>query len=671
MSREDLLALTPQAISALSNPGLVKRAQREADAGAAPRLEELADGTVVGTSADGAVARLAPGRGLKDASCTCGASGVCRHRVATALAYPAFAAAHGPAVAQAQAPEEASWSPGTLDDATLARVLPRRELERAEAVRRSGYVAQVQRGTFRADDVPRVALATCTVRFLVPRELSFARCDCSLGGPCAHLALAAWAFREADLRAARAREVDVEVGGAGVHAAAAGALEAARALGRHVLLEGTVHAAAGTAGRFALARARVGTAAMTWVRSVLDDVQDSLAAYEARSARYTPAGLAALLAELAARVTAGGAGTGALPARVVLGTDEAAETRLEHLRLVSLGARVTAQGRERHVELVLADPGAAGLLVLRRAFSPTEGAAPEDGPALARRAGVAGTTLGLLAQGQLVTTGATRLPDRQVVLTTRGLQRTSVAPQTGAWDALPRPLFVADTAELAATLGERPPRFLRPRLRAEQVHAFALGRVLDLGYAPGAQVLRARVEDGAGRPFLLELAHRSAAPGALDALSEALGARPRFVSGEARLEGGTVVVEPLAVACEGARIIVLDLEPARNEPTMRIVEEAPSASPLGAVVREVQGCLAEAAHHGLRHLPPTWQQRRADVEERARAAGLDALGELLERLGVRQAALVATGRAEDEAAVAAAWEAAAVRAAVAAEQLTG
>ncbi|HLL83495.1 MAG TPA: hypothetical protein VK420_12610, partial [Longimicrobium sp.] len=210
--RPDLLALTPQAIASLANVGLVKRAQKELDGGKGPRLEELADGTVVGTFEDGSTARLVPGKGLKDSPCSCGATGACRHRVAVALAYPTFARGGAKAAQDGASPSGTAeapatpWTPGAVEDEALAKVLPARALERASALRGRGYVAQVRRGASSAgDEPPAVALATCTVRFLVPRDLAYARCDCAAGAGCEHVALAVWAFRAADERDPAAR----------------------------------------------------------------------------------------------------------------------------------------------------------------------------------------------------------------------------------------------------------------------------------------------------------------------------------------------------------------------------------------------------------------------------------------------------------------------------------
>ena len=204
MSRPDLLALTPQALAALSNVGLVKRAQKELEQGKGPRVEELPDGTVVGTFEDGVTARLLPGRGIKDSPCSCNATLPCRHRLATALAYGAF---HASAATPATAPEP-PWSPAEVQDAELERALPPRVMERALAARARGFLARVRRAG-KDTAVPQVALATCTVSFQAPRNLGLARCDCPDSPRCEHLPLAVWAFRAADAKDATGQELSL------------------------------------------------------------------------------------------------------------------------------------------------------------------------------------------------------------------------------------------------------------------------------------------------------------------------------------------------------------------------------------------------------------------------------------------------------------------------------
>ena len=102
MSRADLLALTPDSLAALANRGLVKRAQKEIAAGKGPALEESED-TVIGRFDGGIVAELPPNTPLAECTCSCGAQGVCRHRIAVALAYPQW---QGEQLARTCAPQE-------------------------------------------------------------------------------------------------------------------------------------------------------------------------------------------------------------------------------------------------------------------------------------------------------------------------------------------------------------------------------------------------------------------------------------------------------------------------------------------------------------------------------------------------------------------------------------
>lgn len=204
MARPDLRALTDDGLIQLANAGLVKRALREVAAGAGPALAEAGDGTVEARFADGTVTRLGPGRPPDAATCTCPASGMCRHRVALVVAYRA-AVADGPVEGAAEGPTEetaertavpaaaaVAWDPGTLDGATVEAGLGGAAAAELRRLLAGGITVGLERGA-----VPAARLPTATVRFLVPDAVGYARCDCAAGGGCAHVALAIRAFREA------------------------------------------------------------------------------------------------------------------------------------------------------------------------------------------------------------------------------------------------------------------------------------------------------------------------------------------------------------------------------------------------------------------------------------------------------------------------------------------
>ncbi|STL90788.1 zinc finger SWIM domain-containing protein [Escherichia coli] len=75
---------------------------------------------LIATFSDGVRTQLANGQALKEAQCTCGASGMCRHRVMLVLSYQRLCATAQPAE------KEEEWDPAIwLEElATLPRCHP-------------------------------------------------------------------------------------------------------------------------------------------------------------------------------------------------------------------------------------------------------------------------------------------------------------------------------------------------------------------------------------------------------------------------------------------------------------------------------------------------------------------------------------------------------------------
>jgi SWIM zinc finger len=628
MSRADLLALTPASVAALANLGLVKRAQREIEAGKAPALDEDAGGTVTGTFEDGVITKIPPGVPLRDAPCSCGSSTVCRHRVAVVLAYPAWHAGPGAQRAPA-APAAEEWSPACFTDDQLAALVGKRVMTRAQALLRSGVVIELEGGTN-----PVAKLPTCAVRFHVPRDLAYARCDCQTSIACEHVVVAAWAFRQAEA-AGTPPPCTVELGTKTSRAASADAapLEEALRLAEHVIVEGVSNLGDADKPRFARARASLSKAGLLWPGALVDDLEMALEAYRSRSARYRTADAVFLLASLEARARAVSKNA-ALPPRFLLGSDEARETSLDHVRLVSLGARVEADGDRREASVYLADPDSGVVLVASREFVPPADATPkpepEEGPALARRIITGRVTLGALARGQLVTRAAKRHANHALSLGTTRTGQTSVAPSAGDWDCLPAGLLVRSVEALAEDLRSRPPRLLRPRTLAAQMKVLALepGAVLELAYRPGDQELVAVLgltDTSTGETAQVRLVRRFArtGPSALDAIAKALQSTspaPRFVAGDVRLGSHGLEIDPTAIVTD--RVIVPDLE---TEPA--VVEALPllaphTEPPIHAAIVVASTLLEEALHDGLARLRSGFTDRAAHAAEALAAVGL-------------------------------------------------
>mgnify|MGYP001056517171 CR=1 FL=1 len=607
MSRADLLALTPASVAALANLGLVKRAQREIESGKGPELDEDDAGVVTGRFEDGVVTKLPPGVLLRDAPCTCGSTAVCRHRVAIVLAYPAWHAGPGAKREPAPAPPVEAWSPSCFTDEQLTALVGKRVMTRAQTILRAGTVVELEGGA-----APVARLPTCAVRFHVPRDLGYARCDCQAALACEHVVVAAWAFRQADAAGTPA-PCTIELGAkpAGTTAGRDAPLDEALRLAEHVIVEGVAHLGDADKQRFAGARASLSKAGLLWPGTLVDDLEIALEAYRARSARYRTSEVVSLLASLEARARAAKSGA-ALPSRFVLGSDEARETLLDHVRLMSLGARIEADGDRREASVYLADPDSGVVLVASRAFPPpASDGEPEEGPALARRALTGRVMLGALARGQLVTRTAKRHANHTLTLGTTRTAQTSVAPSSGDWDCLPANLLVRDLDALAEDLRSRPPRLLRPRTLAAQMKVLALppeGAVLEVAYRPGDQELIAVLgltdptTGNTGRIHLVRR-HSRTGPSALDAIAKALQSTtpaPRFVAGDVRFGPRGLEIDPTAIVTD--RVIVPDLE---TEPPM--VESLPLLAPrkeppFHAAIALAATLLEEALHDGLAHL---------------------------------------------------------------------
>ncbi|HVL07001.1 MAG TPA: hypothetical protein VM388_13510 [Acidimicrobiales bacterium] len=611
MARADLLALSDDTLSALANRGIVKRALREVAEGKGPTVAEAPDGTVTGSFADGTEVVLAPGLTLFRARCSCPAPDVCRHRVMTVIAYR-----DRPAPA-----EWTPWSPADFTDDDVEALVGSRTLAAARKAFRAGYQARVRRPSAE-DPVPTVELASCTVRFLVPRELGYARVDAARGAREDAVALAIWAYRAADEHHAGAAVADVAVGGGRAERPAAGGSGVEPVLGLlvDVLAEGV--ATTGPALTTAIVRARSTLDAqnLRWPVDALDDLAGQLEAYRARSARYRAEDAASLVAEVVARhrcVVGGGASL--RPG--VLGTEEAAETPLRLLRLTGLGARVSGDDAVRTVEVYLANGEAGVVLALRRRVEAAEGEEAPSAAALGRRK-AGGARLSALAGGDVVTESAVRAASRVVRIAESRVGRTTVAPSSGAWGDLPAGILVDDLDAEAARLAGLAPAVVRPRVVAENVRAVVVEGVEGMQYLPGSQVLLATVRAPTGRATV-SFGHSSARAGALDALAKALGGESgpvRFVAGHLSRHAGDVVIEPTAIVA-GESVVVPAFAPATGSAI--ITGPGVAGDRLAAAVGDALAASAEVVHRGWRHLPAGWTARAHRAAQALQRSGLE------------------------------------------------
>ena len=623
MNRPDLLALSPEALVRLANVGLVKRAQKEAASGVLPSLVEEPDGTVVAAARDGATTRLARGVALQQTTCTCGSTQVCRHRIAAVLAYQHQHAARAPAAAEA--PDRA-WDPGTISDEALLRCCGEQLVTRAHATIARGLVVTTRPAARGADGqpiAPSVLLPTATVGFLVPDDIAYAKCDCAKGQACEHVVLAVHAFRAGP------------GGGVFTLSAAGGAptnaLPSAPSPAHGAVLDALAHlvqfglTSPGSHPKLAHARAAAERERWWWVADGLESVERLAEAYQRQSTRFRVPLLAREVGELLARLRASLAPSSPLPARWILGSDQAGETAMEQVRLVSLGVRLDADDDRRMVRMYFADPDTATVLVLDKTW-PTETRTGADLGALfaASRMSIAD-----LARGELVTRAARRRANGAIDLGAARGMKSSLLPSTGSWTSLPEPLLVRDLAAHAERLRTLPPRCLCPRGLGAGIAVLQLGPSRDLDVTGDGQALTATVEDAVGNRLTLSTHYRHVSPGAVDATAEALQAGASHVAGHLHRTADGWTMEPLALMTK--HLVVVDLHrPTKGSTAQEDASEerealAPSAADqLGSSIQDYVGRTLLKGDRAT-------SQAAARLAREAEALGADVLARLCTR----------------------------------------
>ncbi len=545
---DPLLRLTIEALTQLTNVGLVKRAQREVEAGMLPTLTRADDGSLQGEFADGVRTVFAPGAGVTDARCSCGAA-ACRHRLIVVLAWQRQEVDSAPAA-------EALRSPGAIADAALQAWAGPTAWAQAERLRAAGLLVDVRRGS-PADTVPTALLPQATVRFHGGDDPGAAQSDAAASDHRACVVIGVWAFRAADGEAPDAPQARVQLG---ARAVATAGIEAPLArliagLIRHGLADGGArHAPALTDALDATTR--IGA---TWLQLALQELELWLASFDARSARFQAGDGLASLAELGARLRAA-RGSGELAAQHALGVGERLETPLARVRLRALGVRIQADGEQRFARVALHDPDTSA----RIAWSCRWDNAGLAGAATVTRSQQARVSnsgrLVELAHGQLVTVSAFRRADRELRLGSGHGGRTSLLGQSADWAELPPALVVTRLADWRAARAHLPPALLRPRHALAEHIVFAPTAIDAVGFDPATQSVHALLSDADGESLLLTRAWESAAPGALDALARALTARTpiRHVAGVLHETGGLPQLDPWALS-DGDQLCIPDL----------------------------------------------------------------------------------------------------------------
>jgi hypothetical protein len=609
MTRADLLALTDDTLATIANRGLVKRALREYQ-NEPPTVTFSAD-AIIASFADGAETVLPAGAPFTDASCTCGANAVCRHRIGLVIAVRYSAEGSGK--------DEVVWTPGEFDDRALIEHLGATVVARAKRTRARGYQATVHR-TRGSNPVVRVELPHCTVRFLVPHEISHAYSSATDHVTGESIALAVWAVQVSD-----------DSGDDRVHVGPKPLLRVvdhattARNLARTILLDGVASTTAVQVASAIRSSATIDAGPAVWLADACTDLTDQLQAYLGRHARHSRSHVAGLVAEIHARTRLGSSDDSSTAA-AALGTDTPGETPLRRTRLVSLGARVSGMAESITSDVFFADADSSSVFVVRHEWKGETGKHLTGFDIAERR--VFGTNLGSLASSTVVTESAVRRANHRIRLARRGIGKTSVLPlgRTGWANATG---LVDDYADLHRTLSARTPSFARERVVTDGVALLRIDDIIGSDYSPADQTLVVTVADPFGSIARIAVEHRACTPGAIDATIRAMATHPTVVTGRVHVRAGTLQVLPFAIACDDG-IVVPDFE-SEGVPSTLVRSEPPPADPIDDALDDALSTLADLSHRGLRHVAGDGASALRERANRLTAVGMTTSARSMER----------------------------------------
>ncbi|HEY4466291.1 MAG TPA: SWIM zinc finger family protein [Klebsiella sp.] len=606
--RPELLELTPQALMALSNAGFVKRSQKELDNGNIPELEQDDDGTLTALFNDGTRTRLAKGQSLKESSCTCGASGMCRHRVMLILSYQRANANNDPPAEEPGSVER--WHPGLWQEELAS--LPEAILKRAQQLADKGLAVEL---FCQPNETPSAKLPMSDVRFYSRSSIRFARCDCVEGSLCEHVALAVQAFTDAEAQQpgfthlvwqTRSRKVAAR-GGPFDTPDGEACRQSLRQLSQLLWQNGISQPPIGFDAAFTRAQRAAQAANWRWVVGALAQLREGVEAFQQRASHYHPEQLLTQLAGLNARLESAGRmaqladanQTPPLPWRTVVGMGIAGEAQLDHLRLISLGMRSWQDNQQYGLRIWFSDPDTGSIMHLSRSWPLAERA---QNPLWQRR--LFTFQASTLAGGQIITQSASRNASGELLLGTRHRLSSNVPLTEDAWLLLSAPLRQPGVAALREYLRQRAPAWVRPLNQVDNLFILPVDTCIAVGWDAARQTLDAQVLSGEGQDNVLHLSlpASASAPYAVERMAVLLRQEDDpvvMVSGLVTFSRGQLCLEPLVMMTR-TRAWALNAEPLPVGP-LPAGDILPPHSVVQSLLQRARMLLIQILHNGLRY----------------------------------------------------------------------
>ena len=632
--RPELLELTPQALTALSNAGFVKRSLKELENGNVPEISHEND-ALIATFSDGVRTQLANGQALKEAQCSCGANGMCRHRVMLVLSYQRLCA-----TTQSTEKEE-EWDPAiwleelaTLPDATR---------KRAQALVAKGITIEL----FCAPgEIPSARLPMSDVRFYSRSSIRFARCDCIEGTLCEHVVLAVQAFVEAKAQQAEFNHLIWQMRSEHVTSSddpfaseeGNACRQYVQQLSQTLWLGGISQPLIHYEAAFNRALQAAETCNWRWVSESLRQLRASVDAFHARASHYHAGKCLCQLAALTSRLNSAQemarrdsvGEVPPIPWRTVVGAGIAGEAKLDHLRLVSLGMRCWQDNERYGLRIWFTDPDTGSILHLSRSWPRSE---QDNSPAAKRR--LFSFQAGALAGGQIVSQAAKRSADGELLLATRNRLSSVVPLSPDAWQMLSAPLRQPGIVALREYLRQRPPAAIRPLNQVDNLFILPVEECISLGWDSSRQTLDAQVISGEGEDNVLTLSlpASASAPFAVERMAALLQQTEdpvSLVSGFINFAEGQLTLEPRVMMTQ-TRAWALDAEtaPVAPLPSDNVLPVPSSAHKL---LERCQSLLIQVLHNGWRYQERSLMNQAEILTNELAAFGFSRLAHLLHQL---------------------------------------
>ena len=617
MLRPDLIALSPDDLSALANRGLVKRAQKEVEsADLTAQWTESEDGTICAVWSDQITCTLPGGKTLKEAKCSCASLELCRHILRTVLAWQRQQSVAVPGEETKPSPP-VTWDPGNITDVLIETQVNRTVRDRAATLWSQGILVELLRSN---KPSARFHYPGHTVRFPVPDDMRYARCSCADPAPCVHAVLAVRAFRllAADQTSGIisegpiAKPVPLEP------------LQAAENCVKDLLTDGFSSLSPAWRDRVRRVSVECEDVTLAWPAQILEELAEDFDLYAARDAAFNPAQSVRRAGELLLRIDAILAGQAPVPQPFIRGMKADRDTELGAARFIGLGAMVNETLGSSTVSVFLQDCDNGYVLSLTRNFTEDPESTTPRKPfhQLARTTAVKDASLSLLASGQLITQGGRRTAVGRLVI---GRARAVVNPQNYAWEQLKAPVLVDDFGELSARLRLLPPASFRSRRAGADFHVCPILSVEQAAFDPRTNSIVAVFCDQLGQQALMSHPWTERGQAGAEALLVALRSesKPLFVAGHMRTTGSKLLIHPTAVVFAGEgtsrRCVLpwLDTPPpaAPSRPTSpfsgRSAHSRYNAAEMLASDLILNGLRRSSARHW-----PGWSRAVLEVEER-------------------------------------------------------